>query len=172
MGSPFRLFQLAGRRASRYVREDLREIVWPSSIPNPPGYVEEQMKGNRRLTWQEWGEGFDSSNSKILLVRRLRDLLAEEQERAKAEAGPSEATLRAELEATVQTIAKEGLHGLRPIFHQWYAARAGAWRDAVQVFIQGYREGLQESVPATPSEKPSDHSPGNETSNVYGTKTS
>ena len=28
----------ASRNLYRYVRHDLREIVWPSSLANPPGY--------------------------------------------------------------------------------------------------------------------------------------
>jgi len=164
MGSPFQLARLAGKRVSRYFREDFREIVWPSSIPDPPGYVEEQTKGQRKLTWWEWREVMQETfvvyNSSMPWSKK--DLLAEEEERAKAEAaGASEETLRAELEATVQTLAKEGLQGLRPIFAQWYTARASAWRDAVHVFIQGYREGLQDSVPATPSEATASEAPSN-----------
>jgi len=58
----------------------------------------------------------------------------------------------------VQALAKEGLQGLRPIFTQWYTARASAWRDAVHVFIKGYREGLRDSVP-TPTVTPESAAP-------------
>ena len=36
---------------SNYVKYDLREIVWPSSMPNPPGY-----KPKPKLTWIQWWE--------------------------------------------------------------------------------------------------------------------
>ena len=37
-GSDKMKWRTASRNVYRYVRHDLREIVWPSSLPNPPGY--------------------------------------------------------------------------------------------------------------------------------------
>lgn len=45
------------KRAYRYCRYDLPEIVLPSSMPNPP-HIEERLKQEReaRLTLTQWRE--------------------------------------------------------------------------------------------------------------------
>jgi hypothetical protein len=52
----------AWRRLMNYVRHDLREIVAPSSLPDPPG-----VKPERRLTLQEWRQVRHASETRLVL---------------------------------------------------------------------------------------------------------
>lgn len=123
----------AWRRLKSYLKHDFRELVNPSSLPNPPDYVppdkvawKEHAKviqeGNRRY-WKSWQADKEDKEE----LNSLRDKTQD----------PS---LKDELSQTARSAMEKG-QGLKPLLHHIYETRARSYRDAVQEFIAGYKEG-------------------------------
>lgn len=51
MAKQLRQARAVARAASNWVRHDLREILFPSSIPNPPGIEEEHEQQRAKRDW-------------------------------------------------------------------------------------------------------------------------
>jgi hypothetical protein len=133
------------RRAYRYIRYDVPEIIFPSSLPNPPGYIEPPKK-TLRQHWikintavQRYIDSWDSEKLQAELKRQRgdKDPLTKEEERAAAE----EMRL---LAAEIKNVTKDGAHTLWPHLQHIYKTRVRAYREAVNQFIEGYKEGLAE----------------------------
>jgi len=135
-------------RIKRYITYDLREIIVPSSLPNPPGYVPPPSR-----TWrQRWTvlnaaiRGYiDSWNPKIVdaELRRLRgEPEPDESEVPATHRDSDELKLLAD---EFGQAARGGAKSLVPFLQHIYNTRAAAYRDAVKQFIAGYKEGFQEA---------------------------
>eukprot|EP00245_Coleochaete_scutata_P006397 TRINITY_DN2082_c0_g3_i1.p1 TRINITY_DN2082_c0_g3~~TRINITY_DN2082_c0_g3_i1.p1 ORF type:complete len:166 (-),score=27.11 TRINITY_DN2082_c0_g3_i1:160-657(-) len=139
MGSKVRQ---AFSRVCKYIRHDLPEIAFPSSLPNPPDYVKPPGLSGRSLSehYQLIRHAF-SLYAQTWQGRTPRELLQEEE--VKEEQGkPQEPTMLED----IAVAAKSGIHGLRPVLQKIYVARAAAYRDALKSFVAGYQDGMAESM--------------------------
>jgi hypothetical protein len=136
------------RRAYRYIRHDVPEIIFPSSLPNPPGYIEPPKKTLRQhllkinSAVRRYIDSWDSEKLKAELKRQrggVDDSLTKEEERLAAE----EIKM---LAAEFKDVARGGAHTMWPHLQHLYKTRVRAYREAVNQFIEGYKEGFSEKT--------------------------
>lgn len=135
------------KRAYRYVRYDIREILFPSSIPNPPGYVPPEptsLRERAEIITSAFRLYIDSWNSKKLEAQ-LRQQRGEPEDVPGTPEREEDAEDLKQLAAELKDTAKGGAHVLWPHLQHLYKTRAKAYREAVKQFIEGYKEGFQES---------------------------
>lgn len=135
------------RRAVRYLRHDLREIIAPSSIPNPPGYVPPppQSLGEHWSTLRGACRAYiDSWDSKKLRAE-LRRRRGEDPDKTDAEEDAETAAELAALSAELKAATAGGGTVLWPHLQRVYKSRVRAYRAAVQQFIEGYKDGFREA---------------------------
>lgn len=128
-------------RAKLYLKYDLKEIVLPTSIQDPPGYVAPQRKSLREkvlLLRTNFGLYLDTWNS-AKLDAALR------QQRGEKESGVKRDGEAEKLAEELKLTAKSGANSLLPYLRYVYKTRAAAYRDAIKQFIEGYQEGFQEA---------------------------
>ena len=128
-------------RAKLYLKYDLKEIVLPSSLPDPPGYVAPPRKSlsekvsllrtNFRLYLDTW------NSAKLDAALR--------QQRGDEESGVKQDGETKKLAEELKLTAKSGANSLLPYLRYVYKTRAAAYRDAIKQFIEGYQEGFQEA---------------------------
>jgi hypothetical protein len=135
------------RRAYRYIRHDVPEIIFPSSLPNPPGYVEPPKKTLKqhiaitKSAIKRYIDSWDSEKLQAELKRRRGDVddsLTKEEERMAAEEIRMLAT-------EFKDVARGGAHTVWPHMQHIYKTRVRAYREAVNQFIEGYKEGFAEN---------------------------
>jgi hypothetical protein len=130
-----------------YIRYDLKEIAFPSSLPDPPHVIK-----RRKLTWKECYLVLKEA-SRLYAASWVRDI--------GPELRPNEYSRKGETDHGVNTSSKEkekepstmedlaiaargGMETLRPALQRVYMTRASAYRDALKSFIGGYQEGIQQ----------------------------
>ncbi|ERM98630.1 uncharacterized protein LOC18426647 [Amborella trichopoda] len=167
--------RVAWRKIRDYVRYDLKEIAFPSSLPDPPHIKKRRkltcydhfliLKEATRLYAASWvrdiGEDLRPKSKK-----RSDEGINNEQSSQHAKASTSAEKEPAMLE-DLAVAARGGMETLRPALQRVYMTRASAYRDALKSFIQGYQEGLQEvladkenpksSQPQGEKDHPKDH---------------
>ncbi|KAK3260616.1 hypothetical protein CYMTET_30434 [Cymbomonas tetramitiformis] len=139
-GNLFQRLKSNASRVNRYLREDFKEIVWPSSIPDPPGYVPRKQR-----TFAELKAAFPEARKRYWESLGLSEKSDEDRDGDTSGATTGEearSSLRQELETTVTEVASKGIKGLKPVLQKLYTERAQAYREAIHDFIKGYREGL------------------------------
>uniref|UniRef100_M1CQM0 EMB2735 n=1 Tax=Solanum tuberosum TaxID=4113 RepID=M1CQM0_SOLTU len=57
---------------------------------------------------------------------------------------------------SVAVAARGGMETLRPALQRVYMTRASAYKDALKSFIQGYQEGIQQTMEKTKDSKSSE----------------
>ncbi|KAL6005357.1 hypothetical protein ACLOJK_005923 [Asimina triloba] len=138
------------RKLYDYVRYDLKEIAFPSSLPDPPHIIK-----RRKLTWKERLEVFKKA-CRLYAASWVRDIgpdlrpddyKKDEGSSVDKENGANEQKEPSTLE-DLAVAARGGMETLRPALQQVYMARASAYRDALKSFIQGYQEGIQQVLAA------------------------
>ena len=156
------------RRLARYTRRDLREILAPTSLPDPPpaaGEAEEAGgRGGVPAPASTFARAWAGSAAYFDTWRRPpRD--------EDAEAASEAASLSFELTddhrraaASALTSARTAADAARPALRALYETRVTAYRDAVGSFAEGYREGLEKgavvsapaaaALPAAPAPAP------------------
>ncbi|XVE96354.1 hypothetical protein REPUB_Repub02eG0214200 [Reevesia pubescens] len=138
------------RKLYDYIRYDLKEIAFPSSLPDPP-----HIKKRRKLTWHERFLVLKEA-SRLYAASWVRDIGPDlrpndykKDEESKGEGKPSGDKSRTK-EAEPSTLediavaARGGMETLRPALQRLYMTRASAYRDALKSFIEGYQEGIQQ----------------------------
>ncbi|XP_030448947.1 uncharacterized protein LOC115671500 [Syzygium oleosum] len=139
------------RKLSDYVRHDLKEIAFPSSLPDPP-----HIKKRRKLTWHERFLVLKEA-SRLYAASWVRDIGPElrpndykkDEDSQDSEDKPSGAKKVAKEKepSTLEDLAlaaRGGMETLRPALQRVYMMRASAYRDALKSFIEGYQEGVQQ----------------------------
>lgn len=124
------------RRASRYVRYDLREIVVPSSLPNPPSEKEPPPR-----TWKECWQLVKIGSSEYADTWRYRSKEAEAEE----ESDPAWSAEKKKLKDDFAFVARGGAEHIKPYLQRLYAMRIATLQAAGQEFVGGYREGLEKA---------------------------
>ncbi|KAK1300355.1 hypothetical protein QJS10_CPB13g01516 [Acorus calamus] len=155
-------FRVVCRKLYDYVRYDLKEIAFPSSLPDPP-----HIRKPRKLTWKE---EFDvvKKATQLYTASWVRDIRPEvwpdefkeevsdkKTDREIGESGKMEPSTLEDLAVA----ARGGMETLRPALQRLYMTRASAYSDALKAFIQGYQEGLQQVMEMKDDAKGDDKSP-------------
>ncbi|KAI3735361.1 hypothetical protein L6452_14857 [Arctium lappa] len=140
--------KIVWRKVRDYVRYDLKEIAFPSSLPDPPHF-----KKRRKLTWKERYLVLKEA-TRLYAASWVRDIGPElrpneYKKKENSGDGPDGVTgSTGEREpSTLEDLAvaaRGGMETLRPALQRVYMTRASAYRDALTSFVQGYQEGIQE----------------------------
>ncbi|XP_043723899.1 uncharacterized protein LOC122670922 [Telopea speciosissima] len=141
-------FKAVWRKLSDYVRYDLKEIAFPSSLPDPP-----HLKKRRKLTWKERFEVLKEA-SRLYAASWVRDIGPDLRPNAygkcEGENGKSNGvkeTAEGKEPSALEDLAvaaRGGMETLKPALQRVYMTRASAYRDALKSFIQGYQEGIKQ----------------------------
>ncbi|KAF4402851.1 hypothetical protein CsatB_019334 [Cannabis sativa] len=152
------------RKLYDYVRYDLKEIAFPSSLPDPP-----HIKKRRKLTWAERFQVLKEA-SRLYGASWVRNIGPElrpndYKKTEEDEDKPNEASgLKKEKEpSTLEDLAvaaRGGMETLKPVLQRVYMTRASAYKDALKSFIEGYQEGIHQIMEKklSQSQKESDKS--------------
>ncbi|GAB4833336.1 hypothetical protein Ancab_031580 [Ancistrocladus abbreviatus] len=138
------------RKVYDYVRYDLKEIAFPSSLPDPPG-----IKKRRKLTWKEWYYVLKEA-SRLYAASWVRDIgpdlrpndYKKTEENEDMPGGVNEKKKETE-SSTLEDLAvaaRGGMETLKPALQRIYMTRASAYRDALKSFIEGYQEGIRQTM--------------------------
>jgi len=140
------------RKLYDYVRYDLKEIAFPSSLPNPP-----HLKTRRKLTWHERWLVLKEA-SRLYAASWVRDIGPDLRPNDYKKDIDDEGKPRGENvsngerePSTLEDLAvaaRGGMETLRPALQRVYMTRATAYRDALKNFIQGYQEELKRVMEA------------------------
>lgn len=129
------------RSSKTYVTQDLKEIVFPSSLPNPPGYTP-PPKLTRAERWAYTKKVFqiylDSFDSK-----KLEKHIREQGVQLDEDLSKQEEVFK-DIALDFAAAARGGSKTLKIFFQEQYKYRAAAYRDSIKAFIEGYREGFRE----------------------------
>ncbi|XWS43377.1 hypothetical protein CRYUN_Cryun16bG0098000 [Craigia yunnanensis] len=127
------------RKVYDYIRYDLKEIAFPSSLPDPP-----RLKKRRKSTWHErfW---VLKEASRLYAASWVRDIGPDLRPNDyKKDAGSEDKNRTKEAEpSTLEDIAvaaRGGMETLRPALQRLYMTRASAYRDALKSFIEEYQK--------------------------------
>ncbi|KAJ1394544.1 LETM1-like [Sesbania bispinosa] len=135
------------RKIYNYIRYDLKEIAFPSSLPDPP-----DIKKRRKLTWDEriW---VLKRAARLYAASWVRDIGPDlrpndyKKEEMTDEPNGEKKTTKGKEPSTLEDLAvaaRGGMETLRPALQRVYMTRASAYRDALKSFIEGYQEGVQQ----------------------------
>ncbi|KAJ8478836.1 hypothetical protein OPV22_022563 [Ensete ventricosum] len=129
------------RKLYDYVRYDLKEIAFPSSLPDPP-----HIKKQRKLTWRERWYVLKEA-SRLYAASWVRDigpdLRRNDYKKVTNDDGglcQDKTTSERREPSTLEDLAvaaRGGMETLRPALQRVYMMRASAYRDALKSFIQG-----------------------------------
>lgn len=142
-----------------YVCYDLKEIAFPSSLPDPP-----HIKKRRKLTWKERYYVLKEA-SRLYAASWVRDIgpdlrpndykkNEESDEKSKGVNSSSKGKEPSTLE-DLAVAARGGVETLKPALQRVYMTRASAYRDALKSFIQGYQEGIHQVMEKNKKEEDS-----------------
>ncbi|XP_042456226.1 uncharacterized protein LOC122040839 [Zingiber officinale] len=135
------------RKVYDYVRYDLKEIAFPSSLPDPP-----HIKKRRKLTWIERWYVLKEA-TRLYAASWVRDIGPDlrpndykknnaddnEFDRQSSPFDKKEPSMLEDLAVA----ARGGMETLRPALQHIYMTRASAYRDALIAFVEGYQEELK-----------------------------
>lgn len=136
------------RKVYDYIRYDLKEIAFPSSLPDPP-----HIKRRRKLTWNERFLVLKEA-ARLYAASWVRDIGPDLRPNDYKKAEESDSKPSGDQSRTKETepstlediavAARGGMETLRPALQRLYMTRASAYRDALKSFIEGYQEGIQQ----------------------------
>lgn len=131
------------RKLYDYIRYDLKEIAFPSSLPDPPGF-KPKPKLTTRQKWYVLKEA-----SRLYAASWVRDIgpdLRPREHKMGATEKPESAKQEIEMSLVEElaVAARGGMETLRPALQRVYMTRASAYRDALRAFIEGYQEGIKQ----------------------------
>ncbi|KAG6503087.1 uncharacterized protein LOC121984285 isoform X1 [Zingiber officinale] len=139
--------KVVSRKLYDYVRYDLKEIAFPSSLPDPP-----HIKKRRKLRWIERWYILKEA-SRIYAASWVRDIGPDLRPNDYKKNTDDDGNLRRDATSAdkkepsmledLAIAARGGMETLRPALQRIYMTRASAYRDALTGFIQGYQEELK-----------------------------
>ncbi|KAF0924102.1 hypothetical protein E2562_008424 [Oryza meyeriana var. granulata] len=139
-------FRVVCRKLYDYVRYDLKEIAFPSSLPDPP-----HIKKRPKLTWKDkWC--ILKEATRLYGASWVRDIgpdlrpndykKATEELDIKTEEARSEPTVVEDFLGAL----KGGAEKAKPALQRLYMARASNYTDALKNYVESYKEGLKEHL--------------------------
>ncbi|KNA20753.1 hypothetical protein SOVF_049490 isoform A [Spinacia oleracea] len=138
-------YKVVCRKVYDYVRYDLKEIAFPSSLPDPP-----HIKKRSKLTWKESYYVLKEA-SRLYAASWVRDIGPElrpndykKEEREDKNGVDDNKEREPTTMEDLAVAARGGMETLRPALQRLYMTRASAYKDAMKSFIAGYQEGIQQ----------------------------
>ncbi|TVU18279.1 hypothetical protein EJB05_34368, partial [Eragrostis curvula] len=146
-------FRVVCRKLYDYVRYDLKEIAFPSSLPDPP-----HIKKRPKLTWHNrwcilkeatrlYGASWVRNIGPEL---RPNDYKKEETEDDEVSGPNSEKKGKSSSEPSlledIAVAARGGAETLKPALRRIYMTRASTYTDAMKNFVETYQEGLKDQL--------------------------
>ncbi|CAN6456532.1 unnamed protein product [Victoria cruziana] len=136
------------RKLYDYVRYDLKEIAFPSSLPDPPN-----VKKRPKATLKDWYYIVKEA-SRLYAASWVRDIGEDRKPKddrntksgasgTHEEKGKGHEKEPSTLE-DLAVAARGGMDTLRPALQRLYMTRASVYRDALKNFVHGYQEGIQQ----------------------------
>ncbi|KAK9290303.1 hypothetical protein L1049_008470 [Liquidambar formosana] len=148
------------RKVCDYIRYDLKEIAFPSSLPDPP-----HAKKRRKLSLKEWFYVLKEA-SRLYAASWVRDIGPDlrpndykKSEESREKSDGVESAAKEKEPSTLEDLAvaaRGGMETLRPALQRVYMTRASAYRDALKSFIEGYQEGIQQVMEKKKDQQESD----------------
>ncbi|XP_024370923.1 uncharacterized protein [Physcomitrium patens] len=141
---------VAWRNIKRYVKHDLKEIAFPSSLPDPP-HLKAKPK-TRKLTIKDYVYIVRTAASLHAKSFTREGLTKEDWKKAglDEQEDPEVAERKEPAEpSSVEELAlaaRAGVEHIKPALQRIYMTRASAYRDALKSFVEGYQEGVAEVV--------------------------
>eukprot|EP00250_Pteridium_aquilinum_P010938 c19728_g1_i1 orf=64-642(+) len=134
------------RKFYNYLRYDFKEIVSPSALPDPPG-----TETARKPTWDDHVFVWRTATKIFLKSFTTRNIDIDEEFELiknpdKVRSKKDKKTEPAE-PSTIEDLAvaaRAGSEHIRPALQRIYMTKASSYRDALQNFVEGYKEGLTE----------------------------
>ncbi|CAL4903247.1 unnamed protein product [Urochloa decumbens] len=142
-----------------YVRYDLKEIAFPSSLPDPP-----HIKNRPKLSWHDrWRWCILKEATRLYGASWVRDIgpdlrpndhkkAAEDDEESNASpsSGNNKKERTSSREASVledlAVAARGGAETLKPALRRIYMTRVSTYTTAMKNFVETYQEGLKDQV--------------------------
>ncbi|KAG8085734.1 hypothetical protein GUJ93_ZPchr0010g9501 [Zizania palustris] len=146
-------FRVVCRKLYDYVRYDLKEIAFPSSLPDPPHIKKRPkltlkdkwciLKEATRLYGASWVRdiGPELRPNDYKKTEEESDVNKEEPD-LNNEEGRREPTTIEDLIAAL----KGGAENAKPVLRRIYMARASNYTDALKNYVESYKEGLKEHL--------------------------
>ena len=128
------------RRVLTYLRRDVREIVAPTSLPDPPAPADAPNAAGPRTSLLTRAAQGSAAYFDTWRRRKDSDEGAVEEETAPSGLTLTDKHRRAAVAAAAA--ASRGADALRPALRALYETRVTAYKDAVSSFADGYREGV------------------------------
>lgn len=155
--------QSAWRRFSDYVRHDLREIVWPRPMPDPPNtrYITDLSFKQHVLVWRDairaYADGwrlYHGEPEAEKAKRRAEERAARAEDAGDPADGPDgyvpdpddDTTFKDEFGRIIRVGRQVGFQGWKQQIQHFYQTRGRAYRDAMKEFVAGYKEGIREAA--------------------------
>ncbi|GAV85674.1 LOW QUALITY PROTEIN: hypothetical protein CFOL_v3_29108 [Cephalotus follicularis] len=148
--------KVVGKKVYDYIPYDLKEIAFPSSLPDPP-----HIKKRCKLTWHERYLVLKEA-SRLYAASWVRDIgpdlrpndykKDEETENNKGARNETNEKVSSVLE-DLAVAARGGMETLRPALQKVYMTRASAYKDALKSFMEGYKEGVLQVMEKTEDKK-------------------
>ncbi|KAM0844525.1 hypothetical protein ACQ4PT_056982 [Festuca glaucescens] len=135
------------RKLYDYVRYDLKEIAFPSSLPDPPGTVR-RPKLTLKEKWCILKEA-----TRLYGASWVRDIGPElrpnDYKKAKEESGPTstekgKSTSEPTVLEDLAVAARGGAETLKPALRRIYMTRASTYTSTVKNYVETYQEGLKD----------------------------
>jgi hypothetical protein len=149
-------FRNVCRKLYNYVRYDLREIAFPSSLPDPP-----HIKKRPKLTWHErwcilkeatrlYGASWVRNIGPELRPNDYKKAAEDEEESSNGTPGSGNGKKGKSSEPSVledlAVAARGGAETLKPVLRRIYMTRASTYTDAMKNFVETYQEGLKDQL--------------------------
>jgi len=140
--------RVAWRNIKNYVKHDLKEIAFPSSLPNPPSFQAKPKP--RKLALKDHLQILRTAFSLHAKSFTREGLTKEDWKKAGLDEEDdleSVAKKDAAEPSSVEELAlaaRAGAEHIKPALQRIYMTRATAYRDALKSFVEGYQEGVAE----------------------------
>jgi hypothetical protein len=160
-------FRVVCRKLYDYVRYDLKEIAFPSSLPDPP-----HIKKRPKLTWHErwcilkeatrlYGASWVRDIGPDLRPNDYKKVAEDDKEPSNGKPSSDNDKKGKSSEPSVledlAVAARGGAETLKPALRRIYMARASTYTDAMKNFVEMYKEGLKDQLQEKAADGDSSH---------------
>jgi hypothetical protein len=160
-------FRVVCRKLYDYVRYDLKEIAFPSSLPDPP-----HIKKRPKLTWHErwcilkeatrlYGASWVRDIGPDLRPNDYKKVAEDDKEPSNGKPSSDSDKKGKSSEPSVledlAVAARGGAETLKPALRRIYMARASTYTDAMKNFVEMYKEGLKDQLQEKAADGDSSH---------------
>lgn len=146
-------FKVVCRKLYDYVRYDLKEIAFPSSLPDPP-----HIKKRPELSWHDRWCIFKEA-TRLYGASWVRDIgpdlrpndykkVPEDEESVGSDNNGKKRTASSEPSVLedLAVAARGGAETLKPALRRIYMTRASTYTEAMKNFVETYQEGLKDQL--------------------------